>query len=324
MTPLLQELQQGLFRCGQYVLTMLTSSARHAGCCSHAMKAIADNVWIVDSWIYVGRILLPVRMTVIRLKRGGLLLHSPIPYSRALREELELLGRIEFLVAPSIAHWMYVKQWQSAVPHALTFAVPGLQSRRQVRASGVRIDRELSDEPPSEWDGEIEVVLFYAPFYAESALFHSASRTLVLTDVVQNIDPAILPRALRWIVRVLGNFKPSAMAPIYLRMLLRLGGESFKRAATRLLSLAPERVVFAHGDWFQKRGTEQLQHSFRWIVPAVGSAAQRRSQMLRSCVFAAAAVGAAIGAYTVIKRYRHCTAASEAQRLLMSRQVDME
>src|SRR3569833_2223907 len=123
---------------------------------------------------------------------------------------------------------------------------------------------------------------------------------------------------------MLGNGKPSAMAPIYLRMLLRLGGRRFERTATRLLSLAPERVVFAHGDWFQKRGTEQLQHSFRWIVPAVGSAAQRRSQMLRSCVFAAAAVGAAIGAYTVIKRYRHCTAASEAQRLLMSRQVDME
>jgi hypothetical protein len=285
------------------------------------MKAIADNVWIEDSWIYVGRILLPVRMTVIRLKSGGLLLHSPLPYSRALRQELELLGRIEFLVAPSISHWMYVRQWQSAVADALTFAVPGLRARRQVRASGVRIDRELSDEPPSEWGGEIEVVLFSAPFYVESALFHSASRTLVLTDVVQNIDPAILPPALRGIARVLGNIKPSAMAPIYLRMLLRLGGKSIERAAARLLSLAPERVVFAHGDWFQKRGTEQLQHSLRWIVP---SASRRRLHMLRRCVFAAAAVGAAVGGYTVIKRSRHCTAASEAQRLLLSRQVDTE
>src|SRR3569833_2122194 len=112
---------------------------------------------------------------------------------------------------------------------------------------------------------------------------------------------------------MLGNGKPSAMAPIYLRMLLRLGGRRFERTATRLLSLAPERVVFAHGDWFQKRATEQLQHSLRWIVPARGSAAQHRSQMLRSCAFAAAAIGAAIGAYSVILRYRHSTAASEAK-----------
>src|SRR3569833_3376996 len=138
MTPLLQELQQGLFRCGQYVLTMLMSSSRHADCCFHAMKAIADNVWIEDSWIYVGRILLPVRMTVIRLKRGGLLLHSPVPYSRALRQELKLLGRIEFLVAPSIAHWMYVKQWQTAGPRARAGAGPGRRARRRGRAGGVR------------------------------------------------------------------------------------------------------------------------------------------------------------------------------------------
>ena len=76
------------------------------------MKQITDNVWIADTDIPAAGVRLPVRMTVIRLDNGGLLLHSPIPYSASLRRELELLGRIEWLVAPSIAHWMYVREWQ--------------------------------------------------------------------------------------------------------------------------------------------------------------------------------------------------------------------
>src|SRR3569833_1042485 len=239
------------------------------------MKPISDNIWNADTDIPLGRIQLPVRMTVIRLGNGALLLHSPIPYSIALRRELELVGRIEWLVAPSIAHWMYVKEWQKAVPQAVTFAVPGLRLRQQVQASGMRIDRELSDEAPAQWNGEIEVVLLSAPWYAECALFHVASRTLVLTDVVQNIDPSSLPPAARAVGRLLGNTQPRAMAPVYLRALLRLGGRGFQRAAARLVSFAAERVVFAHGQWFDRNGRARLQHSLRWALPHGGSPSMR-------------------------------------------------
>lgn len=230
------------------------------------MKAIADNVWIADTTIPRGRIQLPVRMTVIRLTGGALLLHSPIPYTLELRRELELLGRIEFLVAPGIAHWMFVKEWQQAVPEASVFAVPGLGSRGQVRASGLRIDVELSDEAPAAWAGEIELLLLTAPGYAECALFHRPSRTLVLTDVVQNFAPESLPPAARTIARLLGNTQPDGMAPAYLRQLLKLGGRAFESAAARLISFAPERVVFAHGEWFASLAAQRLRRSLRWAI----------------------------------------------------------
>jgi short-subunit dehydrogenase len=231
------------------------------------MKPIADNVWIAEAEVSLGRLQLPIRMTVIRLSSGSLLLHSPIPCSMALRQELQSLGRIQYLVAPSIAHWMYLGQWQKAFPESLTFAVPGLESRRQVRASGVRIDRRLSEEPPNEWAGEIDVVLFSAPGYTECALLHLPSRTLVLTDIIQNIEPANLPPLARAIGSLLGNTKPHAMAPAYLRMLLKLGGRSFARAAARLISFSPERVIFAHGEWFENSGAQRLQRSLRWALP---------------------------------------------------------
>ncbi|MGY0571260.1 SDR family oxidoreductase [Bradyrhizobium sp. RDM12] len=210
-------------------------------------------------------------MTVIRLSTGDLLLHSPVKYSPALRAHLERLGPIKYLLAPNVAHWMFLRGWQIAVPDVVTFAVPGLASRSQVRRSGVRIDRELGDGTPVEWANDIETVLVSAPFFCEVELFDKRSRTLILTDIVQNIDPRSFPGAARPVAGLLGVTKPDGMAPIYLRLLLRLGGRSVQAAARRLVGFAPDKVIFAHGDWFGSRGTERLRHSLRCLRPRSNS-----------------------------------------------------
>jgi hypothetical protein len=65
----------------------------------------------------------------------------------------------------------------------------------------------------------------------------------------------------------LGISKPDGMVPIYLRLIMRLGGRSVQAAARRLISFAPRRVIFAHGEWFDNQGTERLRHSLRWLLP---------------------------------------------------------
>jgi hypothetical protein len=138
-----------------------------------AVAQVAENVWIVDHEpINTAGLRLPIRMTIIRLSSGDLLVHSPTRYSSALREELERLGTIRYLLAPSIAHWMFIPGWQQALPDTITLAVPGLAARRQVRDAGLRVDREVLDGTPEEWGDEIETVLISAPLFAEIALFH--------------------------------------------------------------------------------------------------------------------------------------------------------
>jgi short-subunit dehydrogenase len=242
------------------------------------MKQIADNVWIVDAAaIVAGGLPLPVRMTIIRLSSGALLLHSPVRYSTQLHRSLQELGPVRYLVAPNVAHWMFLRPWQQALPEALTFAAPGLATRKQVRASGLRIDRILADEPPMEWEEELEVVLLTALSYAEVALFHTPSRTLVLTDVVQNLEPGTLPPLARSVARLLGITAPDGKAPLYLRLLLRLGGRSVEQSAARLISFAPDRVVFAHGEWFESAGTDRLRRSLRWLSRPAEARATSRS-----------------------------------------------
>jgi short-subunit dehydrogenase len=206
-------------------------------------------------------------MTIIRLSNGDLVLHSPVRYSTALRDELAQLGSIKYLVAPNVAHWMFLPDWQKRLPRTSTFAARGLSTRKQVREAGLRIDHELGGTTPGEWESELETITVNAPMFSEIELFDKRSRTLILTDLVQNLDPARLPVSTQAAAGLLGIAKPDGMAPVYLRLLLRLGGRSVQTAAQRLVSLAPERVIFAHGDWFKSEGTERLRRSLRWLLP---------------------------------------------------------
>src|SRR5437588_10345720 len=102
-----------------------------------SLTQVAKDVWVYDDApIGAAGLAIPVRMSIVRLSNGNLILHSPVRYSRALHEQLDRLGGIQYLLAPNIAHWMFLADWQAAVPAALTFAAPGLASRSQVRKAG--------------------------------------------------------------------------------------------------------------------------------------------------------------------------------------------
>src|SRR4051812_41190652 len=158
------------------------------------LTRVTDDIWIADDApISAAGLVLPVRMTVIRLSNGDLLLHSPVRYSQALRDELERLGRVRYLLAPNVAHWMFLAAWQNQLPQALVFAVRGLSARKQVREAKLRIDRELGGVTPKEWAADLETIAVNAPMFSEVEIFDKRSRTLVLTDIVQNLDPDHLP-----------------------------------------------------------------------------------------------------------------------------------
>lgn len=232
-------------------------------------KAVAESVWIVDSGpLRLLGMPLPVRMTVFRLAGGGLLLHSPTRYDENLRRELERLGPIRHFVAPNIAHWSFLADWQRACPAALTWAAPNLREREQVKKAGIRLDRDLPAESPSEWGDEIEqAVVPGRGGFTEVAFFHEPSRTLVLTDLVVNLEPHKLPLVPRQIFRLAGALAPHGRAPIYLRMIVAAKRPEASRAAARLMAWAPERVIFSHGRWFERDATAALRRSLVWLLP---------------------------------------------------------
>jgi hypothetical protein len=233
------------------------------------LKPVSDGLWVVDSGpLRVFGLALPIRMTVVRLPSGDLWLHSPTRMTEELREQLEREGRIRHLVAPDVAHWSFLGDWQRRCPDALTWAAPGLQDRKQVQKAGLRMDRVLADTPPPEWAGEVEQVVVRGIGFSEVDFFHRSSRTLIMTDLVQNLETEGLPAFTRFMARVNGVAAPHGRAPIYLRLVVRAKRRDAARAAARLVDWRPERVIFSHGRWFEQNGTAELRRSLDWLLPS--------------------------------------------------------
>lgn len=231
-------------------------------------KPVAEGLWIVDSGpLRVLGLPLPVRMTVLRLRDGGLWLHSPTRHTAALQRALQEIGPIRHLVAPNVAHWSFLQAWQRHCPEARIWAAPELRRRRAVRKSRLRLDHDLAGAPPPPWAGEIEQrVVPGAGGFREVAFFHQPSRSLLLTDLVQKLEPGKLPPLVRPLARLAGVTAPEGGTPAHLRALLRLRRREAAEAARQVLAWQPERVIFAHGAWFERDGTAALQRALSWLL----------------------------------------------------------
>ena len=230
------------------------------------LKPVAENVWVVDSGpINAMGLSLPVRMTVIRLASGGMWLHSPTRFTEGLRQEIEAIGPLQHLVAPNIAHWSFLKEWQTHCGGVTTSAAPNLRKRAQVKAAGVRLDRDLSETAPPDWADEIEhAIVPGALGFREVAFFHRPSRTLLLTDLIQNLETKKLPLATRWFAILTGA--RNGTSPTQIRLALRPNRAEAAESVRRMIGWGPERVIFAHGRYFVRDGTRQLGRAMEWLV----------------------------------------------------------
>lgn len=227
------------------------------------LKPFADDVWIVDSGpLIASGLSLPIRMTVVRLQNRDLLLHSPTACTPDLLAALAELGKVKHLVAPNVAHWTRIEGWQRACPDALVWGAPGLRERGPVERSALRIDHDLAAEAPAEWRDAIEQgAIRGAAGFCEIWFFHRPSRTLILTDLVQQMEPERLPPLTALVARLSGGARGTT--PRYLRPVLRMG-DDLPGTIARLVALAPERVVFAHGSPFTTDAAARLRQALAW------------------------------------------------------------
>ena len=232
------------------------------------LKPVAKDIWIVDGpriGFGVGPFEFPftTRMTVIRLRNGDLILHSPVALTPALRSAVELLGPVRFLVAPSSLHYWWLPDWKAVFPGAEVLAVRGLQERAK---RPIAVDRLLVGRG-SPWPAEIDLLVVRGDALTEAVLFHRASRTLILTDLIENFEPGRIHNwFLRLLVRLAGAVDPDGKAPLDMRLSFFRRRKALRLAVRQMLAWQPERVVIAHGRWYDKDGTAELSRAFRWVL----------------------------------------------------------
>ncbi len=230
------------------------------------LKPVADNIWIVDSGPHhMLGLPMPVRMTVVRDGSGGLLLHSPTRYTPGLAAELAAIGEVRHFLAPNSAHWVYVKEWLRCFPNTTAWAVAALLRRKPVQSSGIPF-RQIGEGRIESFDGVEVLIVPAGDSFQEAVLWHPSSRTLVLTDLVVNVETRKLPALLRPGAHIAGVAAPEGRAPIYLRAFVSLHRRQARPAAERLLALDAVRVIFSHGLWYDKNGQIRLRRSLAWLT----------------------------------------------------------
>ena len=217
-------------------------------------KPLADGIGIVDGpfeFFRIAGVRMPMpfttRMTVVRLGNGDLFLHSPIAYDQALAAELRRMGRIRHLVSPNQWHYAHVGEWQRAFPEALAWGSPAAERRAKARRIDVHFTRFLDAEGPDEWSGEIEQLLMPGGFFKEVIFFHRASKTLILTDTVMNLDPGRTDPPWSTLARLSGMTAPTGGIFFGLRVPLLLQRKKAAAAFAAIRSWRPQRIVLAHG-----------------------------------------------------------------------------
>jgi Domain of unknown function (DUF4336) len=103
------------------------------------MIPFAEGVWLEIGPARILGMRLTTTMTVIRLRDGSLLLHSPLALTAERRAAVEALGPVTHLYAPSRWHEAHIGEWTIAYPSARLHAPAGLVKERR----DLRIDRVL-------------------------------------------------------------------------------------------------------------------------------------------------------------------------------------
>lgn len=235
-------------------------------------KPVAPGLWIVDGPPIRMRFPLGLqvpfttRMTLVRLSDGGLWVHSPTRLTPALAEQVAALGPVRHLVAPNFIHYAGIPAWSAAFPEARCWGAPGVEARAAQHGVSLRLDAALGDAPPPEWSADLDQLLFGgSAVMREVVFFHRASRTAVLTDLIENFEAHRVHPRWRWLLRLSGAVDPDGKAPMDMRASFR-DRDAARASLERLLAWEPERVILAHGRWYTQGGAAELRRAFRWLL----------------------------------------------------------
>ena len=232
-------------------------------------KSLAPDIGVVDGpfeYLIAAGVRLPLpfttRMTVARLSNGDLFLHSPIKFDEGLAKELQGLGTVRHLVSPNQFHYAHIGEWARAFPDTILWASPGVRQRARARRVDIHFTRDLSASAPEEWSGEIDQLLFPAGYFKEFVFFHIASRILILTNTIIDLELDKVSEPWRTAARLTGMYHPYGQIFFGMRLPLLFQRRPAQAAIGKVHEWRPQRILLSHGRYFNSGADEVIRRIF--------------------------------------------------------------
>ncbi len=231
-----------------------------------SFNEFGPGIWIADGpSVSFYTFPYPTRMALIRLADGGLFVWSPIALSPDLKDHVDALGPVRYLVSPNRLHHLFLGEWKSAYPQAKLYASPGLRRKRK----DLSFDGELGEMPEPGWAADIDQVPVHGSFLTEVEFFHRPSRTAIFTDLLQNLPPDWVSGWRGVVARLDGVSAPNPGAPREWRASF-LNRRAARASLERILAWPIERVVIAHGELVTTDGSAFVRKAFGWLLGRQG------------------------------------------------------
>jgi len=222
------------------------------------LNELAGGVWVAWAPQSFYGLQFGARMTVVRLGDGSLFVHSPIAIDETLKGEIDALGHVAHVVAPSLFHHVHAGVAAELYPNAKIHLAPGLDKKRP----DLNADALLGTEQDPSWCGEIEAMPIEGTMLGETAFVHHPSGTLICSDLIENFETSD-----DWYTRLYLKIngvhgKPGLSRA--LRMAFR-DKKAGRRSIDAILDRSFERISLAHGDPLVSGGPEALRASYTWL-----------------------------------------------------------
>jgi uncharacterized membrane protein len=200
-------------------------------------------------------------MTLVQLSNNELALFSPVSLTEQDRIEINKLGKVRYLIAPNVLHYVFMNEVHSYYPQAKVCApLELIQKKRDLNYSIV-----LNQQNPCKDD--LEMILFDdGHSFKEYVFYHKLSKTLIVTDLIENTDPEFTAQMTKMIydIAALIDSKGEDMSKNF----KHLSGykKNMQKQILDLIDLEPKHLIMAHGANVQQRGTKFLKDVFSWLI----------------------------------------------------------
>lgn len=222
---------------------------------------LGDSIWVKHfDFKFLGA---PMGKTTTVIRLGeDLLVHSAAPMGSEDVEAIKALGNVRWLMEGSRMHDTFAASLRAGFPEAMYLVPPRFPLSAEVMAPSEKL---RSKALPEAWTGEIEMErVLGVPALEEHAVWHRASKTLILSDFVFNIG---LPpgRRVPFFFRWVSGIKAFPATSRLVKLAVKDRGQ-VKKSVERILAWDIEQIVVGHGEVMAVNAKDLLKQALNWAL----------------------------------------------------------
>lgn len=173
-------------------------------------EIVPGQIWTLDQKFGILNVQVPIRMTVVKLKSGGLFVYNPVAATpecvSMLQDLVKEHGPLKYIVVGSVAleHKAYAGVLAQKFPKADVWLAPGQYSFPVnlpnpflgYPLARTKIIPERTEDAPDDWAETFDFKTL-GPFksrdgaFSETVFRHKASKTLIVTDTVLEVTEEV-------------------------------------------------------------------------------------------------------------------------------------